>query len=183
MKNVILMLADGFEEVEALTVKDILVRGGAHCVLCSIDSIEFVKGCHGVNIKADASIDDIHIDDFEGIVMPGGMPGSENLRDSKKVIDLVREFNEHGKIVAAICAAPIVLDKADIIKGKNVTSYPGFENELKGCNYKKEAVVQDENLITSRGPATAMMFAYTILENLVGKEKTEEVKKGMLYEG
>src|SRR3712207_9395257 len=82
-------------------------------------------------------------------------PYTTLFRSSKKVIDLVREFNEHGKIVAAICAAPIVLDKADIIKGKNVTSYPGFENELKGCNYKKEAVVQDENLITSRGPATA----------------------------
>ena len=113
-------------------------------------------------------------------MLPGGMPGANNLRDNEEVIDLVKWFNDNKKIVAAICAAPIVLGKAGIIEGKKVTSYPGFEDELVKGSYLEEHVVVDGNIITSRGPATAMLFAYKILE-LLQCDKWENLSEGMLF--
>ncbi len=107
------------------------------------------------------------------------MPGATNLRDDSKVINLVREFNKDEKLIAAICAGPIVLSKANIIKGKKVTSYPGFEDELKEGIYKGDLVVQDGNIITSRGPSLAIYFAFKILENLK-KDSVEKIKEAML---
>ncbi|RXI39532.1 DJ-1 family protein [Clostridium tetani] len=181
VKKIVLMLAKGFEEIEALTVVDILRRVGVDCKTCSITEEKMVKGTHNIYVKSDIILKDFKEYEFSGIVLPGGMPGATNLRDNKTVIEIIKEFNEENKLIAAICAAPIVLKEADIIKNKNITSYPGFEEELKGCNYKEDKVVQNGNIITSRGPSTAIDFAFKILENIIDEKELEELKKSMLY--
>ena len=178
MKKTAVLLADGFEEIEALTVVDIMRRGNVLCDMISINNIEVI-GAHNIKVSTDKILDET-IYDYDLIVFPGGMPGATNLKKDKKVIETVKKFDEEGKLVAAICAAPIVLAEAGIIQEKNVTSYPGFEDELKGCNYKEEKVVVDGNIITSRGPATAMEFSYKLLE-VLGNETYNDLKKGMLY--
>ena len=178
MKKVAVMLADGFEEIEALTVVDIVRRADITCDMVSISGEE-VKGAHGIVTKADKLISDA-IKEYDAIVLPGGMPGAANLRDNNKVIGLVKYFNENNKIVAAICAAPIILGKAEVVEGRNVTSYPGFEDELSKGNYLEEHVVVDGNIITSRGPATAMLFAYKILE-LLECDKWKNLSEEMLF--
>lgn len=124
MKKVAVMLADGFEEIEALTVVDIIRRANITCDMFSVSSME-VKGAHDIVVKVDKLISE-EVKEYDVIVLPGGMPGATNLRDNEEVIGLVKWFNDNKKIVAAICAAPIVLGKAGIIEGKKVTSYPGF---------------------------------------------------------
>ena len=145
MKKVAVLLAEGFETIEALTSVDILRRAGVTCT-----------------------------------TLPGGMPGAVNLRDNEKVNEIVKKFYDEGKIVAAICAGPITFGKLGIVNGKNATCYPGFEDQLVGCNYKDELVVVDENIITGRGPAAAIPFAFEILNHIL-PEKVEQIKKAMLF--
>ncbi|GAA0068828.1 DJ-1/PfpI family protein [Clostridium sardiniense] len=178
MKKVAVLLADGFEEIEALTVVDVLRRADIHCDMVSINNIEVI-GAHNIKVCADILIDDI--EEVDMVVLPGGMPGATNLRDNKKVINLIQNCIKNNKKVAAICAAPIVLSKAEIINGEDVTSYPGFEEDIIGANYKEELVVVSNNIITSRGPATALEFSYTLLKEL-NSPKEEEIRRGMLYE-
>ena len=181
MKKVLLLLAEGFEEVEALTTVDYLRRMDIIVDTCSIDGEERVAGAHRIVVEADKDLNKIdNIKNYDAIVIPGGLPGATNLRDNGKVIELVQEFNKEQKLVAAICAGPIVLQRAGILKGKEVTSYPGFENDLKEGAYKEDLVVQDGNIITARGPAVAVYFAIKLVENLVGKEKVEELRKDIL---
>ena len=183
-KKVAVLLADGFEEIEALTVVDIVRRSNIECDLVSIKN-EMVKSCHDVCIKADKRILNINKNDYTMIVLPGGLPGANNLRDCNELILWIKEFaNKSDKYIAAICAAPQVLAKADVIKNKEVTSYPADEfcNVLNGAKYIddiKQTVVVDGNIITSRGPATAFDFAYKIVEILGGDVET--LKNGMLY--
>ena len=151
--KVVVFLADGFEEVEALTVVDYLRRVNIEVDMVSITDDKKVKGAHGIEVSADKVIADIDADGYDGLVIPGGMPGATNLRDDERVISMVKTMNEASKMIAAICAGPIVLDKAGIIKNRRVTSYPGFEDQLKEVIYKEVAVVRDRNIITSRGPA------------------------------
>ncbi|MGB4614175.1 MAG: DJ-1/PfpI family protein, partial [Erysipelotrichaceae bacterium] len=127
---------------------------------------------------ADKIFDD-SIYDYDMIVLPGGLPGATNLRDDERVIKAVQYFNDNDKYIGAICAAPIVLKKAGIIKGKKVTSYPGFEDELEGAEYLQDKVVKDGKLITARGPAITMDFAYSIVE-MLGYDSSL-LKEGMLY--
>jgi len=180
MKNVAVILAEGFEEIEALTVVDIVRRAGEHCDMISIKEKEVI-GAHNIKVLADIIISD-EIKNYDLIVLPGGMPGSINLKENGKVIELVKYFNDENKLIGAICAAPIVLAKAGIIKNKNITSYPGFEEELSEGNYiTEEKVVVDNNIITSRGPATAIEFSYKLLE-LLGNDSYKALSKGMMYE-
>ncbi|QBD85237.1 DJ-1/PfpI family protein [Clostridium tetani] len=181
VKKIVVMLAKGFEEIEALTVVDILRRVGVDCKTCSITEEKMVKGAHNIYVKSDTLLKDFKEYEFSGIVLPGGMPGATNLRDNKTVIGIIKEFNDENKLIAAICAAPIVLKEADIVENKNITSYPGFEEELKGSNYKEDKVVQHGNIITSRGPSTAIDFTFKILENIIDEKELEELKKSMLY--
>jgi 4-methyl-5(b-hydroxyethyl)-thiazole monophosphate biosynthesis len=180
MKNAIVLLAKGFEEIEAFTVVDILRRGGINCVTCAIDESYEVLGSHNICVKADELIDKVKVDEYHALIIPGGMPGAANLRDCEKVIGLIRKFNEENKFLAAICAGPIVLAKAGVIDGKKVTSYPGFQGDLGEVKYSENIVVQEGNIITSRGPATAMYFAFKILKNLADKETVENLKDATL---
>ncbi|GAB6167743.1 DJ-1/PfpI family protein [Clostridium carnis] len=179
MKRVAVLLADGFETLEALTVVDILRRAKVNCDTISLNSLE-VTTSHKINIIADKVLDEKEILEYDFIVLPGGMPGSKNLRDDDRVIKVIKEFNNNKKYICAICAAPIALGKAGITKGKNITCYPGFEKELGECNYKEELVVVDGNIITGRGPAAAIPFAFKILEK-IDSNKVDEISKGMLF--
>ncbi|WP_373898626.1 DJ-1 family glyoxalase III [Haloimpatiens sp. FM7315] len=180
MKKAIVLLARGFEEVEALTVVDVLRRGGVNCVTLSINEDKEVLGTHSILIKANNTLENTEVDKYDALIIPGGMPGAINLRDDEKVIELVKKFQKENKILAAICAGPIVFSKAGILDGVKVTSYPGFEKELSKSKYAEDIVVQDENIITSRGPATAMYFSFKILENLAEDTVVESLKKDML---
>jgi len=180
MKKVGILLADGFEDVEALTVLDIMRRAEITCDLISIKN-EFVKSSHDLLVKSDKIVSDKM--EYDLIVLPGGLPGATNLRDDKSVINLLKKQNEEGKLIGAICAAPIVLAKAGLTEGRKITSYPGYEDELARCKYIEKDVVVDNNIITSRGPATSMIFSYKLLEILGEKEKAENIARGMLYKG
>lgn len=180
MKKIAVILAEGFEEIEALTVVDIMRRAGENCNMVSIKELE-VTGAHNIKVSADLLISD-EIKDYDLIVLPGGMPGSKHLKENQEVIELVKYFNNDNKLIGAICAAPIVLAEAGIVTGKNLTSYPGYEEELSSANYKtEERVVVDGNIITSRGPATAIEFSYKLLE-LLGNDSYRGISEGMMYD-
>ncbi len=179
--KIIVFLAEGFEEVEAITVIDYLRRVGVDVDTVSITEQNEVEGAHSIKVIADLLIDDIKQEDYDGLVIPGGMPGATNLRDEKKVIDIVKKMNGGNKLIAAICAGPIVLEKAGVISGKKVTSYPGFDKELLSANYTEEKVIKDGNIITSRGPALAVDFAIEIVGYLLCDKRAEALKKDILY--
>lgn len=182
--KLIVFLANGFEEVEALTVVDYLRRMDVEVDTVSITQDKQVNGSHDIPVLADKIIDEIdQVDSYDGVVIPGGMPGATNLRDNPRVIEIVKEIDKKGKLAAAICAGPIVLEKAGVIEGKKVTSYPGFEDQLSSGVYQEENVVRDHNIITARGPALAVDFAIEIVKYLLGEEKANELKKGILYKG
>lgn len=176
--KVAVLLAEGFETIEALTTVDILRRAQVQCDTFGTKNLE-VTTSHHITIKADNVLND-EVYNYDIVVLPGGMPGAVNLRDDEKVNDIVKKFYEAGKIVAAICAGPITLGKLGIIEGKNATCYPGFEEQLIGCNYKEELVVTDGNIITGRGPAAAVPFAFEILKH-IAPEKVDTIKSGMLF--
>lgn len=177
--KVAILLANGFETLEALTVVDILRRAEVECTTFSLEKEE-VTTSHNIIVKADKNIMDREIDDYDFLVLPGGMPGAKNLRNNQRVIDLIKEFNDKSKWICAICAGPIALGKAEITKGRNMTCYPGFEEEIKDCNYKEELIVSDNNIITGRGPAAAIPFAFEILSK-ISMDKVEEIKRAMLF--
>ena len=181
--KVILFLATGFEEVEAITVVDYLRRVGIDIQTVSITDELLVKGSHAIKIMADKKISDINsIDGLEGIIIPGGLPGATNLRDNQRVIDFVKAAHEEKKLVAAICAGPIVPHKAGILKEKNITSYPGLEDQLKGSIYMNTKVVRDNNIITAQGPYLAVDFAIEIVKYLLNEDIANELKKDILYD-
>lgn len=176
--KVSVLLADGFETIEALTTVDIMRRAGVECVTYGIKAQD-VTTSHQITIKADKVLSD-EIYECDIVVLPGGMPGAVNLRDDENVNKIVKKFYDDGKIVAAICAGPITFGKLGILNGKNATCYPGFEEQLIGCNYKEDLVVVDGNIITGRGPAAAIPFAFEILK-YISTEKVEQIKKAMLF--
>lgn len=179
-ENVLIFLADGFEEIEALSVVDVLRRAGIDIKMCSIKDKK-IRGAHGIEVISDVNIDKINVDLYSAIVLPGGSLGTERLKNCTKLIEIIRRFNSDGKLIAAICAAPIVLSCAGIIKDKNITSYPDVRNEIECKNYTEKEVVKDGNILTSRGPSTAEAFAFEIVKILKGSMVSEKVKKNMLY--
>lgn len=181
MKKIVLFAAEGFEEIEALSVVDVLRRAGVQCDICSLKD-EYITGSHGITIKSDINLDNGEFRKYDGLVLPGGMPGAENLRNNLRVLELVKDFYKSGKLTAAICAAPIVLAEAGIIYGRKITSYPGFESRLGNCIYSENPIEIDGNIITSRGPATAIIFALEILNFLGLQEEVKKLSEGMLVE-
>ncbi|WP_409228511.1 DJ-1 family glyoxalase III [Gudongella sp. SC589] len=183
MNKVLVMLANGFEEVEALTVVDYLRRTGIEVKMVSTEKDLEVEGAHGIKVIGDVMIDNIKDPlNYRGIFIPGGLPGATNLRDDSRVTDLVRTLADGGKMIASICAGPIVLSDAGVIDGKKVTSYPGYARELVGALYKEDLVVRDGNILTSRGPATAVYLAMEIIRYLQGEEKLRELRKAILLD-
>ncbi|MGI6072722.1 MAG: DJ-1 family glyoxalase III [Lachnospiraceae bacterium] len=180
-KTGLVFLADGFEEVEAITVVDYLRRAGIEVKTCSIHEHDIVKGAHNVPVKADCLISDLSQDElFDTVILPGGLPGAYNLRDDARVIKSIQTHSENNKLVAAICAAPVILAKAGLTQGRKGTSYPGFGDDLGFAEYSEEISVRDGNIITARGPATAAYFALDIIDYLLGAESAAEVKDGIL---
>lgn len=175
------MLADGFEEIEALAFVDILRRADIDVETVSADNTELVKGSHGIRVVADKLIKDAE-DIVDGIVLPGGLPGTYNLRDNEKVTDMLNKHYQNGKYVAAICAAPSVLGQIGILNGKKATCYPSFEDKLTGALVCYDKVVADKNIITSRGAGTAHEFAFMFVELIKGKKTAEELRSSMLYD-
>ena len=179
MSKVAVILADGFEEVEAIAVVDVLRRADIEVVMAGLHEGP-VSSARNVKIIPDTTIDTIKSEDFEMIVLPGGQPGSDNLNADTRVKDLVRDFNSKGKLTGAICAAPYVLANAGILDGKHATAYPSFKDKLGAALYEEKTVVEDGNVLTSRGPGTALCFALAIVERLSGKEKAGQIKEAML---
>lgn len=179
--KILVFLGEGFEEVEAVTVVDYLRRMEIFVDMVSITRDNIVRGSHNINVTTDKLLDELDVQSYDGVIIPGGMPGAANLRDNNDVIDIVKSMNYENKLVAAICAGPIVLAKADIIENKNITSFPGFEKELPDSNYKADPVVIDGNIITARGPYFAVDFAIEIIRYLLGDKKAEMLKSDILY--
>lgn len=180
--KILVLLAEGFEEIEALTVVNYLRRLDITVDMISTTGDKQVVGAHDIPVIADVLFDQVKdVDSYDGIVLPGGLPGATNLRDDKRVIELTQDFNKREKLVASICAGPIILAEAGLIDGKDITSYPGFEDDLKAGNYKEDKTVLDGNLLTARGPALAMDFAVEIARYLLGDNKAEELKEDILY--
>ncbi len=178
-KRVAILFASGFEEIEAITIVDVLRRAEIDVTTVGVGSTN-VTGSHAIAITTDVELADARRRDWDMVVLPGGLPGATNLRDNPEVQSLLREQNEKGHRIGAICAAPIALGKAGILAGKRATSYPGFEKELTGARYCEDRVVRDGNVITSRGPGTAMEFALAIVADLRGGEVSDSLRKGML---
>ncbi|MBU2590846.1 MAG: DJ-1/PfpI family protein [Nitrospinae bacterium] len=179
MKKALVILAPGFEDIEALTAVDILRRGGIEVTLAgTIDGP--IKGRCGIMVLTDEAIDISLNRNYEAIILPGGAEGTENLKRDQRVADLVKRHHSEGKLIAAICAAPTILSVLGLTKGKRLTSHPSFSKEFKEAVYSEERVVVDGNMVTSRGPGTAMEFAFKILELLLGPGKVAEVNKGVL---
>jgi 4-methyl-5(b-hydroxyethyl)-thiazole monophosphate biosynthesis len=181
MNKVIVFLCDGYEEIELVTIVDVLRRGGVDVQLAVIGDETGIRGAHNMLLAYDEFLNNINLDEVKMVVLPGGMGGTNAMKASKSVEEVVKKFiNDENKIVAAICAAPTALGKFGVLEGRKATCYPGLEGELTGAQVVDADVVVDGNLITSRGPATAMPFALELLKTLKGKETAETVAKGML---
>lgn len=182
MKESFLFLAEGFEEVEALTAVDVLRRAGMPVKTVSITSALQVKGAHGVIVSADVLYDNTMFRDAAWLILPGGLPGADNLHDYSPLIGLLRNQLEskRGRI-AAICAAPaVVLGAEGMLRGRHATCYPGFESKLLGAEYVDAPVVRDDKFVLGNGPANALFWALTIVEEELGQEKAANVANGML---
>ncbi|MDF2613229.1 MAG: hypothetical protein K0S71_1015 [Clostridia bacterium] len=173
--------AEGYEEIEALSVVDVLRRAEIEVVMTGISGIS-VKSARGITIGMDTTIEDLNHEDIDMIVLPGGMPGVSNLEKSELVMQNIKEFKIRGKWLAAICAAPSILGKLGLLKGEKATCYPGCEKYLDQCSYVDERTVISNKVITGKGAGTALEFAFTLLEIISGKPTADKIKKAMIAE-
>jgi 4-methyl-5(b-hydroxyethyl)-thiazole monophosphate biosynthesis len=181
-KKVIVLLADGFEEVEAVTPIDYLRRAGVAVTIAAIGGRMAVKGARGIEINADAALQDIAADaSWDAVIIPGGMPGASNIAASKEAGALIAKISAAGKLVCAICASPaVVLAPLGLVAGKKAACYPGCEEGAGGVNWTDEKVAIDGNIITSRAAGTAGAFSIAILEKLLGWAEGEKIAKAVL---
>lgn len=176
--KILIPLAEGFEEIEAITIIDILRRAEIKVVTASLEKETLVKGGHNIYIKSDETLENIKNEHFDGIALPGGMGGMLNLKKDERIISIIKNMYDNNLLVAAVCASPVVLSAAGVIKG-NFTCYPGMEKEINSGNYiKDKIVVVNKNIITSQGPATAMFFALEIVKYF--KEENNSLKESLL---
>ncbi len=179
MPRVVVFLADGFEEVEAMAIVDVLRRADIDTVIAGLHDGP-VTSARKVKVIPDAVIDAVKADDFDMVVLPGGQPGADNLNADNRVKELLMGFSKKGKLTGAICAAPIVLAGAGLLQGKHATSYPSYKDRLGTVVYEEKTVVEDGNVLTSRGPGTALNFGLAIVARLVNKEKAQKIGEAML---
>lgn len=193
MKKVCVAMAPGFEEIEALSVVDYLTRAGIDVIMAGVpasadetkcgqmEADGVVIGAHGIPVRTDLPFAQVEIGDLDAIVLPGGMPGTLNLEADNDVREAVADMADAGKYVAAICAAPaLVLGKYGYLKGRKATCYPGMEGYMEGALAQTDAVVQDGNFITSRGPGTAVYFALKLIEVLIDKDAANKIAKQLV---
>jgi 4-methyl-5(b-hydroxyethyl)-thiazole monophosphate biosynthesis len=180
MAKTVIFLAPGFEEIEALSVVDILRRSGIEIETISISKKLEVSGSHKIKVIADKLFDEVDYSQIDMIILPGGMPGTKNLLENEDLISLILKFNNEKKYISAICAAPMILGKLDILTGKRATCYPGYEQDLNGAVLSADKVVEAENIITSKGPGTAFDFAFRLVEVLLNKRTSDDIRKSMI---
>ena len=173
-------LADGFEEIEAITPIDLLRRAGVDVCTVSVHASKAVSGAHGMTLMADALYEECDFTDADLLFLPGGMPGTTNLEAHAGLCELLRQHNEEGKLIAAICAAPSILGKLGLLEGKKATCYPGFENFL-GESDTDASVVISDNITTGEGPGAAYDFALDLIEQLIDAETAERIGQETRY--
>lgn len=180
MKKVIVHLADGFEEIEAITPVDVLRRAGCEVVIVSISGKNSVTSRRNVTVMADRLFSESDYETVDMIILPGGQPGANNLNSHEGLKKQIVSFNNKGKWLAAICAAPLVLGGLGILRGKKATCFPGTEQKLIDANYTGNPVEVDGHIITGKGPGVALEFSLMLAEKLVGKEKADEIREAMI---
>ncbi len=178
---VYVFLAEGFEEIEALTVVDILRRADIDVQMVSVNEGKEVTGAHGITVKADILKENATFDGLDMVVLPGGIPGTPNLKNDAVVNKFVITCAKEGKYVCAICAAPSILGEWGLLKGKKATCYPGFEDKLIGAEVSGDAVCVADNIITSKGAGTAADFAFEIVKALKSEGLADKLRAGMIY--
>jgi 4-methyl-5(b-hydroxyethyl)-thiazole monophosphate biosynthesis len=179
-KTAIIALVSGFEEIEVVGIADVLRRAGIQTRIVSFVLDDALSGAHGIRICADTRYSPRDFVDVDAVILPGGMPGATNLNLLMSVHELVVEKHKEGKLIAAICAAPLVLGHLGLLKGRRATCYPGFEDQLTGAILTDEPVVTDGNIITGKGPGFVFDFALSIVSYLQTEAKAEEVARGLL---
>lgn len=181
MKKTAILFAEGYEEVEALTVVDLLRRAQIGCDIVAIGNPDQTTGSHGITVRADKAFSETNFEEYDGVILPGGMPGTRNLAADEKVLKLLQRFHAAGKLTAAICAAPTVLAKAGLLEGKNAVCYPGMEAQLTGARAGSVPVAADGTVITSRGIGTAIPFALALVEYFNGAKQAEALAAEIVY--
>ncbi len=181
MSRVLVPVANGFEEIEAVTIIDVLRRAEIEVLVASLDEKSLVKGANGITIETDLEVKNVTSDEIDMIVLPGGWDGTHALADNENVQKILREMDAKGKNIGAICAAPFALNKAGVLK-QNYTCYPSVEEQIREDGYQgdRAMIVEDANVMTSRGPATAICFALGIVKKLKGEERYQALKAGLL---
>jgi len=184
-QSLLVFLANGFEEIEVVVPVDLWRRGGIEVVTASITEKKEVTGAHGILLQADALLSELVVEAFDAVYLPGGSGGVEQLLADSRIAPILRQTLQRGALVAAICAAPRLLAEANLLEGRQVTSYPSLRREIektvKDFRYSEERVVVDENLVTSRGPGTASELAFELLKMMAGSDRADEVRKGSLF--
>jgi len=181
MAKTAIFFANGFEEVEALTVVDLLRRAGIDVNMSSVTGQKTVTGSHNITISVDSLIEDIDFDSIDMIILPGGMPGTVNLEACKRLQDAIADFDKKGKLLSAICAAPGVYGRKGILSGRKASIFPGLEGELKGANVSYDNVSVDGHFTTSRGMGTAIDFGLAIIERFQGKDAADAMAAKIVY--
>lgn len=180
--KVFVLLNNTFEEIEALTIVDYLRRASIDVTTVSMHEKLLVKGGHNIEVSADITFDNLKRDMIDVLYIPGGLPAAREISENKEVIDLVRYLKDNNKIIATMCAGPLILQSAKIVQDEVVTSYPGIKDELKFIKeYSEDVVVKSGNIITSRGPATAVFLALKLIEEIKGEEVRDKIAKGILF--
>ena len=181
MSKLAIFFAQGYEEIEGLTVVDICRRCGLEIDMVSVDETGSVRGSHGICVEMDKKLSQISFDEYDMLVLPGGMPGTRNLEANETLMGQVDAFYESGKYIGAICAAPSIFGHRGILKGRNACCYPGFESHLEGAKVTENPVEISGNVITSRGMGTAIDFGLQIIARFQGKEAAKEMAEKIVY--
>jgi protein deglycase len=182
MKTAFVHFAEGFEEIEALTIVDVLRRAGITTAMVSITGKRQVTGAHDIKIITDIVFEDVNYDDASIVILPGGMPGSKNLKEHDGLAKILKNKSDNNQPIAAICAAPMILGELGILNGKEAVCFPGFENHLKGATIKTDRTIKSGNIITARGPGAALNFALEIVKFLKDNNTADKLAKSMLVE-
>lgn len=181
MKKVCVLLAEGFEEIEALTVVDLLRRARIYVDTAAVADEYMVRGSHGIAVQTEDLFSEVDFEEFDMLVLPGGLPGTTNLGDHSGVRKVIRDFAEKEKYIAAICAAPTLLGSLGLLKGKRVTCHPSMEKQISGAVLTGAPVMSDGNIITGQGVGAAIEFALNLIAVLMGDEKAQEIAEAIVY--